>query len=82
MRKQDDGGVGFDVNDIIDVPLAKVKAEAMKGAMEGIDKKIPEIKRQVQAEATRVVTPIVKKGVIASVGLSMMLAIVISKARR
>jgi hypothetical protein len=82
MRKQDDGEVGFDPADIINVPLQKIRDEAKKGAMKGIDEKIPEIKKQVKAEAERVVTPIVKKGVIASVGLSMMLAIVISKARK
>lgn len=59
-----------------------IKKKAEEGAMEGVDKKIPEIRKQVKDEAEKAVKPIVTKGIVVSVALSSFLAIVISKARR
>jgi hypothetical protein len=59
-----------------------IKQKAKEGAMEGVDKKIPEIRKQVKEEAEKAVKPIVTTGILVSVGLSGLLAIVVSKAMR
>lgn len=75
-------GLADGISSAADTAGDYVKAKAKEGAMEGVDAKIPEIKKQVREEAEKTVTPIVKKGIAVAVGLSGLLAIVISKARR
>lgn len=62
----------------LESPVDFIKRKAREGAMEGVDKKIPEI----QAKVKETVTPIVKKGIIASLIAGIIGGIVVSKARR